>query len=158
MMFPVVAITSKVPVAVLPANTTAMLLVKSMSSWLPEFVSVLVKVTESVNAFAWVKVMSASSAEVVKLDAPPTFNTPVCVMFPVVAITSKVPVLALPANTTVVLLVKSMSSSLYPFASGSVEVTTSVNLLTCVKALTARSSVVGKLVPPPFTHDAVGVV
>ena len=36
----------------------------------------VVTVRDPVNAFAWFKVISASSAEVVKLDAPPTFNAP----------------------------------------------------------------------------------
>ena len=73
-MFPVVAITSSVPVSVLPPNTTAMLLVKSMSSASSALVSVLVKVTAPVNAFAWVKVMSASSAEVVNALVPVTVS------------------------------------------------------------------------------------
>src|SRR3970282_272419 len=90
-MFPVVATTASVPLSVEPPRITPPVPVYCTASVLPVFVSVLVKLTAPVIAFALLSVIVASSALVVKLAVPPTFNAPVCVMFPVVATTASVP-------------------------------------------------------------------
>ena len=71
-------ITVKVPLSVFAAKTVAIELVNCTASTLSVSVSVLTKVTAPLKALlACVKVINASSAEVVKLDTPSTSKAPV---------------------------------------------------------------------------------